>query len=124
VYVFCSDACNVLFPFPFANIFIQGKLLADYEYNPVQFFIIYIAVVNGSESSGALLSFGPNMAQAAQAANRILSFRKRADNKKGADFDVKDAEGGVKIELKDVWFRYPTRDIGIFQGLNLTVSYL
>jgi ATP-binding cassette subfamily B (MDR/TAP) protein 1 len=96
-------------------------LLAKKEYNPVQFFVIYIAIVNGSESSGSLLSFGPNMAQASQAANRILSFRIRADNKKGEEFDIKDAEGGVKIELKDVWFRYPTRDVGIFQGLNLTV---
>jgi ATP-binding cassette subfamily B (MDR/TAP) protein 1 len=63
------------------------------------------------------------MAQAAQAANRILSFRIREDNKKGEDFDIKDAEGGVKIELRDIWFRYPTRDVGIFQGLNLTVCF-
>ncbi|EHL03406.1 putative Multidrug resistance protein 1 [Glarea lozoyensis 74030] len=115
-----SDSTNLLL---MALIFwYGGGLLAKYEYNPVQFFVIYIAVVNGSESSGSLLSFGPNMAQAAQAANRILSFRIRADNKKGAGFDVKSAEGGVKIELKDVWFRYPTRDVGIFQGLNLTIQ--
>ena len=28
---------------------------------------------------------------------------------------------GVKIELKDVWFRYPTRDVPVLTGLNMTV---
>lgn len=37
-----------------------GRLLADHEYNAVQFFIVYIAVVNGAESTGSLLSFGPS----------------------------------------------------------------
>tara|TARA_R110002060_G_scaffold60947_1_gene70520 strand:- start:311 stop:481 length:171 start_codon:yes stop_codon:yes gene_type:complete len=29
---------------------------------------------------------------------------------------------GVKIELKDVWFRYPTRDVPVLTGLDMTVS--
>jgi ABC-type transport system involved in cytochrome bd biosynthesis fused ATPase/permease subunit len=29
---------------------------------------------------------------------------------------------GVKIELKDVWFKYPTRDVPVLNGLNMTVS--
>jgi ATP-binding cassette subfamily B (MDR/TAP) protein 1 len=37
-----------------------GQLLANREYNAVQFFVVYIAVVNGSESTGSLLSFGPS----------------------------------------------------------------
>lgn len=35
--------------------------------------------------------------------------------------ELEDTSGGVKIELKDVYFKYPTRDIPIFKGLNLTV---
>jgi hypothetical protein len=29
---------------------------------------------------------------------------------------------GVKIELKNVWFKYPTRDVPVLNGLNMTVS--
>ncbi|TVY41689.1 ABC transporter [Lachnellula occidentalis] len=99
-----------------------GKLLASGEYNAVQFFIVYIAVVNGSDGIGSLLSFGPNMAQSSAAANRILSFRIRNTDNSKAALELPDTEGGVKIELRDLWFKYPTRDIPIFQGLNLTIQ--
>lgn len=71
-------------------------------------------------SNGFFLDF----AQAAQAANRILSFRvpQKQDNK--ATSELQDTESGVKIELRDLWFKYPTRDVPIFTGLNLTVSTL
>jgi ABC-type multidrug transport system fused ATPase/permease subunit len=29
---------------------------------------------------------------------------------------------GPKIELKDVWFKYPTRDTPVLRGVNMTVS--
>jgi hypothetical protein len=35
---------------------------------------------------------------------------------------IPDTEGGVEIELQDIYFRYPTRDISIFKGLNMHVS--
>jgi ATP-binding cassette subfamily B (MDR/TAP) protein 1 len=71
-------------------------------------------------SNGFFIDF----AQAAQAANRILSFRvpQKQDNK--ATSELQDTESGVKIELRDLWFKYPTRDVPIFTGLNLTVSTL
>ncbi len=63
--------------------------MASREYDVIQFFTVYIAIVNGAEGAGTLLSFGPSkyqprlfpqyllttpdMAQAAAAANRILS---------------------------------------------------
>lgn len=99
-----------------------GRLLANREYDPVKFFVVYIAVVNGAEGAGNLLSFGPNMAQASAAANRILSFRIRPKKHTKALLEMPEAEGGVKIELRDLWFKYPTRDIPIFQGLSLTVE--
>ena len=64
------------------------------------------------------------MAQAAAAANRILSFRIKETKAGKPASEVQNAEGGVDIELKDVWFKYPTRDIPIFTGLNLNVSIL
>lgn len=114
-----------------------GQLLGSREYNATQFFVVYIAVVNGSESAGSLLSFGPSklylntgypllmcvdMAQASAAANRILSFRTTSKSNSKLDAELQDTEGGVKIELRDLWFKYPTRDIPIFTGLNLTVE--
>jgi len=29
---------------------------------------------------------------------------------------------GPKIELKNVWFKYPTRDVPVLRGLNMTAS--
>jgi ATP-binding cassette subfamily B (MDR/TAP) protein 1 len=90
----------------------------------VQFFVIYMAVVQGSEASGNLLSFGPNMAQASAAANRILSLRERPKEAGKSAQWLQDTDGGVQIDLKDVYFKYPTRDTPIFTGLNLTVCLL
>lgn len=65
-----------------------------------------------------------DMAQAAAAANRILSFRAKDDTATKSNLQILDTDGGVKIELRDIWFKYPTRDIPIFTGLNLTVSII
>ena len=133
-------------------------MLASREYGAIDFFVVYIAVINGAESAGGFLSFGPSksileaelrlsvagfiyhaktpfkmqlrasnipaidFAQAAQAANRILSFRVPNKTVDKATSELQDTEGGVKIELRDLWFKYPTRDVPIFTGLNLTVS--
>ncbi|TVY82673.1 ABC transporter BEA3 [Lachnellula suecica] len=99
-----------------------GQLLANREYNAVQFFVVYVAVINGSEGIGTFMSLGPNMAQAAAAANRILSLRAQKKDNSKATLALQDTDGGVKIALRDVWFKYPTRDTPIFQGLNLTIE--
>ncbi|CZT49091.1 probable leptomycin B resistance protein pmd1 [Rhynchosporium secalis] len=99
-----------------------GRLLASREYDIEQFLVVYIAIINGAEGAGTLLSFGPNMAQAAAAANRILSFRFRPNAATKPTLELQDMTGGANIELCDVWFTYPTRDVPIFTGLNLTIE--
>lgn len=117
-----------------------GHLLAKGEYSVTSFFVCFMAVMQGAESAGIGFSFGPNAAQAAGAANRILSIRESlgehsarknreagAGEKKDGDGASKwaaipDVEGGIRIELKDVGFKYPTRDISIFKHLNITVE--
>jgi len=37
-----------------------GRLVASHEYQAVNFFVVYIAVINGAESAGSFLSFGPS----------------------------------------------------------------
>ena len=72
-----------------------------------------------------MLIFCADIAQVSAAANRILSLRATdRTSGKAIPHDLGDAEGGVRIEFKKLWFKYPTRDIPIFSGLNLTVSSL
>jgi ABC-type multidrug transport system fused ATPase/permease subunit len=70
-----------------------------------------------------------DIAQASAAANRIRGMRpRRGLEKKGAVFDLASLDDeekgpqGVKIELQNVWFQYPTRDVPVLNGLNMTVS--
>ena len=99
-----------------------GRLLSTYEYNVVQFFVIYTAIVQGGQGAGQWASFAPNMAQATAAANRIISLR---PSTKTDAVDptglITDTEGGIRIEIKNAYFKYPSRDVPVFRGLNLTV---
>lgn len=100
-----------------------GQLLVSGEYDVVAFFVTYFAVTQGAESAGSWMSLGPNAAQASAAANRILRARDtRLKDTVSASEQIEDTEGGIKIELKDVHFKYPTRDVSIFKGLSLTIE--
>ncbi|KAH6853664.1 P-loop containing nucleoside triphosphate hydrolase protein [Chaetomium sp. MPI-CAGE-AT-0009] len=101
-----------------------GQLLLNREYDVASFIVTYMAVIQGAESAGQWLSFGPNAAQAAAAANRILHARETRINNDASQSkeQITDTDGGVKIELKDVHFKYPTRDVSIFKGLNITIE--
>ncbi|EON99270.1 putative spermidine putrescine import atp-binding protein pota protein [Phaeoacremonium minimum UCRPA7] len=101
-----------------------GTLMARGEYWPFQYVIVYIAVLQGSMGAGQWLSYGPNIAKASVAANRILDMRK-TDQPDGRlislDFgNIGDDDQGVKVEFQNVWFKYPTRDVPILKGLDLT----
>ncbi|KAK2741114.1 hypothetical protein FQN57_005715 [Myotisia sp. PD_48] len=98
-----------------------GKLMSTYEYDVLQFFVIYIALIVGGQAAGQFASLTPNMAQATLAANRILSIRLSGVNNNGqAPFDKQ--ENGVEIKFDSVKFKYPTRDIWIFKNLSFTVA--
>jgi hypothetical protein len=57
-----SDSVNLLCMA--LTFYYGGKLLASREYGTAAFFVVYIAVINGSESAGAFLSFGPSKSTA------------------------------------------------------------
>ncbi|KAK5663365.1 hypothetical protein OQA88_3793 [Cercophora sp. LCS_1] len=100
-----------------------GRLLSNREYTLVAFMITYMAVIQGADAAGQCLSFGPNAAQATAGANRILEARAtRIKDDTSKESTIPDTEGGVKIELKNIHFKYPTRDVSIFKGLNLTIE--
>ncbi|EEQ35850.1 multidrug resistance protein [Microsporum canis CBS 113480] len=99
-----------------------GQLLSTHEYDVLQFFVIYIAVVLGGQAAGHFGSISPNLAQAKSAANRIMSIRPSPDdNKSKAVLDP--SEGGVEIEFKSVNFKYPSRDVPVFKNLSFTIWY-
>lgn len=100
-----------------------GRLLASREYQAENFFVCMMAVIQGAEATGQSLSFGPNAVQASAAANRIIEMRdsKNKDHI-GKDEQIPDTDGGVKIELRDAHFRYPTRSVSVFRGLDLTIE--
>src|SRR2546423_4143563 len=65
------------------------------------------------------------MAQASAAANRILSLRNwNETSQKPTLIDIpgNGSQGGAEIVFTDVHFKYPTRDIPIFAGLNMTIQ--
>ncbi|OQV00428.1 hypothetical protein CLAIMM_05922 [Cladophialophora immunda] len=104
-----------------------GQLLARREYNILQFFLIYAAIVQGAQGAGQFLSLSPNIARATAAANRILGSRSviDADAKLagvGAPLPPSEKKTGAKVEFKDVVFRYPTRDSPIYRNLNLSIE--
>jgi ATP-binding cassette, subfamily B (MDR/TAP), member 1 len=75
------------------------------------------------------------MAQATSAAKRIRAMRPEHDRNANTlsleessqwtlpelFFEDEKAIRGPKIELKNVWFKYPTRDVPVLRGLNMTV---
>lgn len=102
-----------------------GQLLATHEYDPFQYMVVYIAVLQGGMSAGQWLSFGPNIANAISAVDRILSTREDDEHDGIFDatgaLDLEEEKGGVEIEFKNVSFQYPTRQVWVISGLNLKI---
>jgi len=87
------------------------------------FFIVFMAIMSGAEGTGQLLSLAPNASQATAASNRILSAREtKLQNTIAPDEGVEDVDGGIKIELRNVNFEYPTRKVLVLKGINITVE--
>ncbi|KAF4449385.1 hypothetical protein F53441_7364 [Fusarium austroafricanum] len=105
-------------------LYYGGRLLLKGEYSLESFFVCFISVLNAGETTGRALSFGPNIAQVSAAANRILSLRNsqvKDDPFVGGELFKSDGNG-MKIELDNIHFKYPTRDVPVFKGLSLTIE--
>ncbi|KAL1963409.1 hypothetical protein VTN77DRAFT_8425 [Rasamsonia byssochlamydoides] len=100
-----------------------GQLLASREYDPLSFFVIYIAIVQGGQAAGQTFSLAPVFAQATSAANRIFSLRHKVDQDRASlAAEPLPLQNGAKVELKQVSFKYPTRDAPIFLDLDVTIK--
>ncbi|KAM0419039.1 hypothetical protein ACHAPT_011978 [Fusarium lateritium] len=103
-----------------------GRLLGSGEYTFEAFFVCFMAIIQGAESTSQALSIAPNAAQAVAAANRILDIQESTDRgragQSGDKGGIPDSAGGVQVDLRDVCFKYPTRDVVVFDGLNLSIK--
>lgn len=82
-----------------------------------------MAIIQSGQSAGQFFSYGSNIAQATASANRILASR----SPKAAD--IKDKEpacsrtgSGASVEFRNVAFKYPSRDVPLFTGLNVDIK--
>ncbi|KAH7123177.1 P-loop containing nucleoside triphosphate hydrolase protein [Dactylonectria macrodidyma] len=100
-----------------------GNLLARRELSVLNFLICFMSVIHGAEGAGQCLGFGPNAARANAAANRIRNAEETClvDNIQDTE-RIPDTASGVGIQLQDVHFKYPTRDLPVFKGLNVTIE--
>lgn len=97
--------------------------MASREYDPVAFFVVYIAIIQGGQAAGQFLSFGPNVAQAKASANRMFASRApcvgQLDNP-SAEVMPKDLRPSV--ELRGVSFSYQSRNVATFVDLNISIE--
>ncbi|KAL2851265.1 P-loop containing nucleoside triphosphate hydrolase protein [Aspergillus pseudodeflectus] len=102
-----------------------GHLLASHEYDVVSFLVVYVAIVQGGQSAGQFLSFGPNIAQAAASGERILRLRHVAEGTSYLHDETRHMpiKGcNASIQFRDVSFNYSSRDTPIFHHLNLSIG--
>ena len=98
-----------------------GTLLASHEYELTDFFIIYIAIVQGAVAAGTWFSFAPNMASATGSANRILGMRPSKKAKPPKYDALPEVAGGVGIEFQNVYFSYKSRAVPVLSNINIKV---
>ncbi|KAF1952136.1 ABC multidrug transporter-like protein [Byssothecium circinans] len=133
--VFAASDSLVLLCMAFA-LWYGGMLLSRSEISSFEFLVVYLAVIQGSLAAGQWLSFGPNVAQVSLAAERIHSMRTpETDADREAVLNSAFEERnryilpttvvykGADIEFQDLWFTYPTRDVPVLQGLNISVQH-
>ncbi|KAF2034262.1 P-loop containing nucleoside triphosphate hydrolase protein [Setomelanomma holmii] len=99
-----------------------GTLLARREYDIVKFFIVYMGIIFGAVAAGIWFSIAPTMAQAAGAANRIISMRKTKSQQDEKTLEPRETNEGVSVEFRDVDFAYKSRDVPVLSNLNLKVE--
>ncbi|PIG81002.1 lipid A export ATP-binding/permease protein msbA [Aspergillus arachidicola] len=104
-----------------------GQLLASREYDPVAFFVVYIAIIQGGQSAGQFLSFGPNMAQTTASARRILETRSAFNERDNHRTHFEQSTAGVppfhqaNVCCRDLTFQYPSRGGPVFTGMNFSI---
>jgi ATP-binding cassette subfamily B (MDR/TAP) protein 1 len=100
-----------------------GQLLASHEYDPVAFFVVYIVIIQGGQSAGQFFSFSPNIAQAKASANRTrIPSAGQLQHVPVAPLSSSEHTPTPSVELQNVSFQYPSREVPTFVDLNLSIE--
>jgi ATP-binding cassette, subfamily B (MDR/TAP), member 1 len=105
-----------------------GILMQSREYGPLQFYIIYYALIQGGQAVGQTLAFLTNLTNAAQAASRIMKTRDTTVEPKtltGTSSVIQNGvsdTGAMRVEFEGVSFTYPTRDVPVYTEFNLSIK--
>lgn len=85
---------------------------------------MYVAIIQGGQSAGQFLSFGPNIAQAAASGERILGLRPETEGATSPhDMGLMPSEErNASVQLRNISFHYSTRDTPIFHDLSLNIE--
>ncbi len=108
----------------YALLFYVGALfIRDDGLSFQDMFQSIMAIMLACMAAGNALQFAPDVGAARSAAKSIFAI---LDTKPAIDIDdptqtVRTAVNG-KIEFKNIWFKYPSREKQIFKGLNLVIN--
>ena len=86
-----------------------GRLILDLEYSLFRFTIVYLGIIQGSQSAGLVFSFTPNMGRAKASARNVQQLLDRQPK-----IDPRSSQGITPVPLgtlsfENVSFEYPTR---------------
>lgn len=100
-----------------------GGLIASGEYDMLQFFICFAALISGSQSAGAIFSFAPDLSKAMNVGRdltALLDSRPTIDSQ-GATKQTVDEKSGGSLQMSNVYFKYPSRREHILSNFSLSI---
>ncbi|KAM5438481.1 putative ABC-type xenobiotic transporter [Microsporum ferrugineum] len=103
-----------------------GRLLGAYEYNLLQFFICFAALISGSQSAGYVFSYAPDISKAKEACDTLrplIGDGSHEPFKQHQTTKLSFSEQGGAIGFHGVSFNYPSRgQKRIFDNLTFTIQ--
>lgn len=102
-----------------------SRLVASGEYDTVQFFVVFIAVVFGGQAAAQFFGYSTSITKAGSAANYILWLRTVQPTIAETDENRDNGPNGDgPISFDQVDFRYTQRSASrVLKGINLTVRH-
>ncbi|EFR00464.1 leptomycin B resistance protein pmd1 [Nannizzia gypsea CBS 118893] len=103
-----------------------GRLLGAYEYNLLQFFICFAALISGSQSAGYVFSYAPDIGKARNACDTLMPLIGDGTHEPFKQHQVTKSSQSEKsgvIGFHGVSFHYPSRpQRQIFDNLSFTIQ--
>ncbi len=103
-----------------------GRLLGAYEYNLLQFFVCFAALISGSQSAGYVFSYAPDISKARNACDTLRPLIGDGTHEPFKQFQTSKStfsEKGCAIGFHGVSFHYPSRtQKQVLDNLTFTIQ--